>query len=170
MARHYTDKNGKIRTESSMSRAAGGELSSDLLSCCLLRERSGTHRITIRSRLLCSCTSSGRWSGGKWRSPHYFLIRSSLHPSHCSSDRGNARGRGGAGCGNNAAGAGQRGALWRCQHCHQSTSRMQQQITWPGVSDRLPPPGDTQMMEICSPIVLCSLMWTELGMLPLLCF
>ena len=72
--------------------------------------------------------------------------------------RGNARGRGGAGCGNNAAGAGQRGALWRCQHCHQGSSRMQQQITWPGVSDRLPPPGDTQMMEICSPIVLCSLM------------
>ena len=164
MARHYTDKNGKIRTESSMSRGASGELSSDLLSCCLLR---GAERDTSYNNyhpLVMFLHTSGRWSGGKWMSPHYFLIRTTLlHPSHCSrsrpaGDRGNARGRGGALCGNNAAGAGPRGALWRCQHCHQVSSRMQQQITWPGVSDRLPPPGDTQMMEICSPIVLCSLM------------
>ena len=162
MARHYTDKNGKIRTESSMSRGASGELSSDLLSCCLLR---GAERDT-------SCNNyhplvmflHQQWAGGQAASGGLHIISSSgalfglFTLPRPAGDRGNARGRGGAGCGKNAAGAGPRGALWRCQHCHQSTSRMQQQITWPGVSDRLPPPGDTQMMEICSPIVLCSLM------------
>ena len=145
-----------------MSRGAGVELGPDLLSCCLLRERSGTHRITIRSRLLCSCTPV---AGGQAASGGLHIISSSeplfftLHIAAGPAPPVTAvMPGGGSGCGNNAAGAGPRGALWRCQHCHQSTSRMQQQITWPGVSDRLPPPGDTQMMEICSPIVLCSLM------------
>ena len=99
MARHYTDKNGKIRTESSMSRGASGELSSDLLSCCLLRGAERDTSCNNYHQLVMFLHTSGRWSGGKWMSPHYFLIRTTLlHPSHCSrsrpaGDRGNARGR-----------------------------------------------------------------------------
>ena len=145
-----------------MSRAASVELSPDLLSCCLLR---GAERDTSCNNyhpLVMFLHTSGRWSVVRRQ-----VEVSTLFPHQENSSDSSpfpappvaaVMPGGGAGCGNNAAGAGQRGALWRCQHCHQVSSRMQQQITWPGVSDRLPPPGDTQMIEICSPIVLCSLM------------